>query len=85
MHQALHLRDNIDSLYVARKREEEDLPALKTALTHRYNVLKTTEENTKVDGLHPSESVLATQWTTERKLLGNKNGKKKQLHGRFSD
>ena len=36
MHKAL-----IDYMY-QEKREEEDLPALKTALTHRYNNLKTT-------------------------------------------
>ena len=28
--------------YMCQEKEEEDLPALKTALTHRYNDLKTT-------------------------------------------
>ena len=42
MHKALHLRDDVDRLYVSRKREEEDLPVSKTALTHRYNGSKTT-------------------------------------------
>ena len=41
MHKALHPRDDVDRLYVFRKREEGDLPASKTALTQRYNGLKT--------------------------------------------
>ena len=36
------------------KREEEDLPALKTALTQRYNDSKTIYKNTKEDSLQPS-------------------------------
>ena len=43
MHKALHPRDDVDRRYVSKKREEEDLPALKTALTHRYNDSKTTK------------------------------------------
>ena len=39
MHKALHPRDDVDRLYISRK---EDLPALKTALTHRYNDKKAT-------------------------------------------
>ena len=31
------------------KREEEDFPALKTALTHRYDESKTALKNTKED------------------------------------
>ena len=41
MHKALHPRVNVDSLYVSKKRKEEDLPVLKTALTHLYNDKKT--------------------------------------------
>ena len=37
IHKALHPRDDVDRLFISRKREEEHLPALKTALTHRYN------------------------------------------------
>ena len=33
MHKALHLRDNVDR-HIRQKKKEEDLPALKTALTH---------------------------------------------------
>ena len=40
------------------KREEEDLPALKTALIHRYNDSKTTEKNTNEDWLQPLETTL---------------------------
>ena len=43
------------------KREEEDLPALKTALTHRYNDSKTIYKNTKGGGsLQPPETILIT-------------------------
>ena len=42
MHKALHPRDDVDRLYVSRKGEEEGLPAMKTALTLRYNDSKTT-------------------------------------------
>ena len=37
MHKALHLSDDIDRLYDSKKKEEEDTPALKIALTHQYN------------------------------------------------
>ena len=47
------------------KRDEEDLPALKTALTHRYNDSKTVYTNTMEDSLQPSETILITRWTTE--------------------
>ena len=40
MHKALYPRDDVDGLYVSR--EEEDLPALKTTLTNRYDDSKTT-------------------------------------------
>ena len=42
MHKALQSRDDVDRLYVSRKREEEDSPASKTALTYPYNDSKTT-------------------------------------------
>ena len=37
MHKALHPREDVNRLYVSRKGGGEDSPALKTALTHRYN------------------------------------------------
>ena len=42
MHKALHLKDDVDRHMYQEKREEEDLPASKTALTHPYNDPKTT-------------------------------------------
>ena len=33
MHKVLH-KDDVDRLYMKEKKEEEDLPALKTALMH---------------------------------------------------
>ena len=38
-----------------------NLPASKTALTHRYNDSKTTLENTKEDYLQPLETILITR------------------------
>ena len=40
------------------KGEEEDLPALKTALTHRYNDSKTIYKNTNEDSFQPPETKL---------------------------
>ena len=57
------------------KREKEDLPALKTALTHPYIDSKTIYKNTKEDSLQPPETKLRTIWTTEWQYQGNKNGK----------
>ena len=42
MRKTLHPIDDVTRVYVSRKREEADLPSLKTALTHRYNDSKTT-------------------------------------------
>ena len=47
------------------KREEEDLTALKTALSHRYNDSKTIYKNTMEDWKLQSKTILITQWTTE--------------------
>ena len=47
------------------KRGEEDFPAWKTALTHRYNDSKTIYKNTMENWLQPSETIMITQWTTE--------------------
>ena len=47
------------------KREEEDLPALKTALAHRYNDSKTIYKNTMEDSLRLSKTILITRWTKE--------------------
>ena len=49
MHKALHAKDDVDRLCVPRKEEEEDLPALKTVLTHQYNDLETTYKSVEED------------------------------------
>ena len=67
-----------DYMYQER-REEEDLPALKTAFTHRYNDSRTTEKSTKEDWLQPSETILANRMTITRK----QKWEEKQLYGRF--
>ena len=41
MHKALHPRDDVDTYMYLENKEEEDLPASKTPLTHRYNGSKT--------------------------------------------
>ena len=48
------------------EREEEELPAVKTALTHRYNDSKTTEKSAEEDWLEPPKTILTTQWSVER-------------------
>ena len=53
----------IDNMF-QEKREKEDLPALKTALTHRYNS-KIIYKNTMEDSLLPSETIMITRLTTE--------------------
>ena len=45
MRKALHPRNDVNRLYVSRKKEEENLPPLKTAWTHRYNDSKSEEED----------------------------------------
>ena len=49
MDKALHPKDNVDSLYGLKKEGEEDLPALRIALTYRHNdsktILKSKEED----------------------------------------
>ena len=60
MLKALHLRDDVDYMF-QEKREEEDLPALKTALMHQYNDSKAIYKNTKEDSLQPQETTLRTR------------------------
>ena len=58
------------------KREEEDLPASKTALTHRYNGPKTTQKSAEEDWLQQLKAILITRGSAERKQPENKNAKK---------
>ena len=66
------------------KREEEDLPALKTALTHRYNDSKTIYKNTMEGGLiiairNDTDNTMDNRMTITRK----QKWEGKQLYGRF--
>ena len=63
------------------KREEEDLPALKTALTHPCNDSKTMYKNTKEDSLQPPETKLRTRWTMT--ITRKQKWEEKQLYGCF--
>ena len=42
--------------YMYQEKKDEDLPALKTALTHRYNDSKTTYKSAGEDWLQPPET-----------------------------
>ena len=42
MHKVFHHGDDVDRLYVSRKEGEREHASMKIALTHRYDVLKTT-------------------------------------------
>ena len=61
MHKSLHPRDDVDRLHVSRKQGGEDLPALKTALTHPYIDSKTIYKNTKEDSLQLPDTKLRTR------------------------
>ena len=50
-----------DDIMNQEKREEEDLPALKRALTHRHNNFKATWKSGKKDGLQTPETILAIE------------------------
>ena len=61
MLKALYSRDDIDRLYAAKKKkEEDDSPALRIALMHQYKDFKTTLKRTKKDYLHQQITALAT-------------------------
>ena len=60
------------------KREEEDLPALKTALTHPYIDSKIIYKNTKEDSLQPPDTKNKRMTVTRKQKWEGK-----QLYGRF--
>ena len=49
MDEAWHSRDDVDRLYVSKKKEVDDLQALKKALTHQYSDKKTTQKSGEKD------------------------------------
>ena len=61
MHKALHPEMTLTDYMFQEKREEEDLPALKTALTHPYIDSKTIYKNTKKGTLQPPEMKLRSR------------------------
>ena len=67
-----------DYIYLE-KREEEDLPGLKTAFKHRYNGSK---KNRNEDWLQPSETI-TDNTIDDRLTITGKQKWEKQLYGRF--
>ena len=61
MHKALHPETTLTDYMFLEKMGKEDLPALKTALSHRYNDSKTIYKNTKEDSLQPPDTKLRTR------------------------
>ena len=57
-------------------------PALKTALTHRYNDPKTIYKNTMEDSLQPSETIMITM-DNSMTISRKQKWEGKQLYGRF--
>ncbi len=61
------------------KREEEDLPALKTTLMHPYNDSKTIYKNTKEDSLQPPDTMNNRMTVTRKNWKENNHGRFKRL------
>ena len=54
------------------KKDEEYVPALKTALTHRYNDPKTTYKSVQEDVSHPSQTIQTTQSQQKKTIIKQK-------------
>ena len=78
MHKALHPWNDADRQYVSRKRGEEDLPALKTALTHRYN-----KGYIEGKGLITASRNINDNTKPNRTIITRKTWEEKQLYVRF--
>ena len=65
--------------------KEEDLPALKATLTHRYNDMKSTYKSAEEDWFQQPKIILTTRGPAERQLLESKSGKKNKSMGALSD
>ena len=83
MHKALYPETTWTDYMYQEKREEEDLPASKTALTHPYNDSKTTKK--KHDGGQITAIRNNTDNTIDNRMTKTRKQKweEKQLHGRF--
>ena len=71
MHTALNPRD-----------DEEDLPASKTVMRHRYYDSKTIYKNTMEDSLQPSEKIMITM-DNGTTIIRKQKWERKQHYGRF--
>ena len=60
--------------YICKEKVEDDLPALKIALTHQYNDSKTTKKSAEEDWLRPQETILTT-----RGIEQNENNQKTKV------
>ena len=64
MHKALHPRDDVEILYVARKEGGRRLASIKDSVDELIQRLDGyIEKKTKEDWLQPSETIRATRWT----------------------
>ena len=67
MHKALHPRDNVDRLYASRKEGGRGLASIEDSVDASIQRLEDYIKNTKEDRLQPSEVILTSRWTIERK------------------
>ena len=64
MHKALHPKDDVDRLYVLRKKGRRGLAIIEDSVdTSIYS--KTIYKNTNEGSIQPPEMILITRWTTE--------------------
>ena len=79
MHKALHPRDDVDYM-LQEKKEEGDFPALKTALTHRYNDYLQKHDGGLITAIrNDTDNTMDNRMTITRK----QKQEGKQLYGRF--
>ena len=75
MHKALHHRDDVDKLYMSRKKEEEHPPTSKIASIHRYDDSKTTSKEKRKTNYSDRKQLKNTR--IKRTTITRKNGKKR--------
>ena len=81
MHKALHPWDDVDRLYVSRKKGGRGLASIEDSVDDSKTIYK----NTKDNSLQPIQAKLRTRWTTQWQWLGNKNGKENNFTGALND
>ena len=65
IHKALHSRDDVDRLYVSRKKGGRGLASIEDSVDASIQRHEDDIENTKEDWLQPSETRRTTRWTIE--------------------